>query len=299
MREVRRRRPGGRRDEVVLAWALSAPVLAVLSLLVLYPLARGLLMSFQALDYAQGATGRFVGWSNVMSVLTDPGTRDAALHTLGYVGCAVTLEIAGGLAAALALNKPFRGRGLVVAALILPWALPSVVGGVLWSRMLNPDSGLLNSALVQLHLTDSYHVWFNSPVTAVALVSLVHAWNVLPLISLILLSGLQGIPPDLYAAASVDGAGVVQQFRRLTMPLLRPALAIALTAGMIAAAAIFDEIYVLNGAALSTRSVMMQVWLTTFRDLDFGRGTALANLLAAASAVVALVLVRTLRRRTA
>ncbi|HEY8201114.1 MAG TPA: sugar ABC transporter permease [Actinomycetota bacterium] len=290
---------GGRREEVLLAWALSAPVLAVLVLLVFYPLVRGLLMSFQSLDYSQGAGGGFVGWANVTSVLRNPATRDAALHTLGYVGCAVVLEVTGGLLIALALNKPFRGRGMVFSGLILPWALPSVVGGVLWSRTFNPDWGLLNSALVRLHLTHGYHAWFNNPVSAVVLIALVHVWNVLPLIALILLSGLQGIPPDVYAAASVDGAGAVQQFRRLTLPLLRPALAIALTAGTIAAAAIFDEIYVLNGVALSTRSVMMQVYLTTFRDLDFGRGTALANLLAAASAVCGLVFVRSLRRRTA
>src|SRR5436309_5950600 len=148
---------GGRRDEVLLAWGLSAPVLAMLSLLVLYPLVRGLLMSLQSLDYSQGASGRFVGWANVTSVLRDPATRNAALHTLGYTACAVVLEVAGGLVVALALNKPFRGRGLVFAALILPWALPSVVGGVLWSRAFNPDWGLLNSVLVRLHLTHGYH----------------------------------------------------------------------------------------------------------------------------------------------
>ena len=294
-RRVRRR---VRRHEAGLGWTLNLPLLAVVATLVLYPALRGLVMSFQSLDYSQDATGRFVGLGNIESVLGNPATREAALHTLGYVACALALEAVAGTAIALGLNRPFRGRSLVFATLILPWALPPVVAGVLWTRIFSSGSGLLNSALVQLHVIGGYRAWFNHPVSAVVLISLVHVWNVLPLVSLILVSGLQTIPPDLYDAASVDGAGPVRQFTSITLPLLRPTLAIALATGVIAGFAIFDEIYVLNGAALSTRSVMMQVYLTTFRDLDFGRGTALAYLLSVVSIVFGVGFIRALRRRT-
>jgi multiple sugar transport system permease protein len=292
-RRVRRRRL---REQTILGWAFSSPVLLIIGVLVLYPLIRGLLMSFQSLDLSSGGDGSFVGLRNYSAVLRDPQTEAAALHTLGYVGCAVVIEIVGGLMVALALNRPFRGRGLVFAAVILPWALPRVVSGVLWSRIFNPDSGLLNSALIQLHLTHTNHAWFDNPYAAIFLISLVHVWGVLPLTTLILLAGLQGIPANIYAAAELDGAGAVRQFRAMTLPLLRPALGIALTTGTIAAFAIFDEIYVLAGSAYSTRSMMTQVYLTTFSGGDFGQGSALAYLLTLATAVFGIAYVRRLGR---
>jgi multiple sugar transport system permease protein len=202
----------------------------------------------------------------------------------------------GGLTIALVLNKPFRGRGLVFAIVILPWALPSVVSGVLWARIFNPDNGLLNSLLLQLHVIHTYKVWFASPYWSIAFVTLVHVWGVVPLISLILLSGLQGIPENLYGAARVDGAGAITRFRYITLPLLRPALAVALTTGTVIALAIFDEIFVLNGTALNTRSVMMQVYLTTFQQLNFGQGTALAVVLSLATGMFALAYMGRFRR---
>ena len=111
-----------------------------------------------------------------------------------------------------------------------------------------------------------------------------HVWGVLPLVSLIFLAGLQSIPDEVYSASSVDGAGPVRQFRHITLPLLRPSMAIALTVGTLLAISIFDEIYVLNGTALNTRSILMQVYNTTFAQADFAHGTALAFLLAAVTA---------------
>ena len=121
-----------------------------------------------------------------------------------------------------------------------------------------------------MHVLSQPKVWFASRGWAIAFIAMVHAWGVVPLVTLILLAGLQGIPDQIYAAAAVDGANGWQQFRRLTVPLLRPALAVALTTGTILAIAIFDEIYVLNGTALNTRSVLIQVYKTTFVEADFG-----------------------------
>jgi multiple sugar transport system permease protein len=270
-----------------LGWALTAPVAVLMVVFVVYPIVLGLNMSAHSIDFT-GAAGaqRFVAFHNYASVLTSPDTKAAVVHTAGYWIASVTVELAIGLAAALALNRPFRGRGIVLALLILPWALPGVVSGLLWTRILDPSTGLLNSLLYQLHIIHAYRLWFSSPLWSVVLISFVQAWTVAPLTTLILLGGLQGIPPDLYEGAAVDGASSVARFRYITLPLLRPSIAVAATVGAIVAFGIFDVIFVLNGTALESRSLMMQVYLTTFENLNFGQGVALAFVITALTSVV-------------
>jgi multiple sugar transport system permease protein len=220
------------------------------------------------------------------------------VHTVWYVLLAVSLELVLGILVAVTLHRVFRGRGFVLAVLILPWALPSVVSGVLWQRVFDPDNGLLNSVLLDLHVISQPHVWIASGRGAIFYITLVHVWGVLPLVSLIFLAGLQSIPDEVYSASAVDGAGPVRQFTHITLPLLRPSVAIALTVGTLLAISIFDEIYVLNGTALNTRSILMQVYNTTFVQADFAHGTALAFLLAGITAVLGVLYALALRRAT-
>jgi multiple sugar transport system permease protein len=293
----RRRRPRRRlQRRSLLGLLFCLPLLILFGLLVYWPVVQGLLMSMRALDYSQGAAGDYVGLANYVAAIDNPDTRSAFAHTVEYAGFALGIEIIGGMVTALALNRAFPGRGIVLALLVLPWALPGVVSGVLWSRIFATDNGLLNWVLVRWHVIDHNHVWFSDQTTGIFLISVVHAWGVLPLTSLIMLAGLQGLPPDIYHAAQLDGAGWWRQFTGLTLPLMRPALAVSLTVGTTAALAIFDEIYVLNGKALVTRSVTMQIYQTTFVDLDFGQGTALAYLLTLATAIFGIGYVRSLRR---
>ena len=137
---------------------------------------------------------------------------------------------------------------------------------MLWRRVFDPDNGLLNSVLLQLHIISEPHVLAGQRAGAIVYITLVHVWGVLPLVSLIFLAGLQSIPEEVYSASAVDGAGPWRQFRHITLPLLRPSMAIALTVGTLLAISIFDEIYVLNGTALNTRSILIQVYNTTFVD---------------------------------
>lgn len=287
-----------RLEEARLGWLLALPVVAVIAVLVFYPLVLGFGLSLRSVHFGTGAPETFVGLRNYADVLGRPESRSALFHTLGYVSVAVVLEIVFGTLMALILNRGFRGRSVLFAILILPWALPGIVSGLLWTRILNPDNGLLNSALLQLHLIDQYQVWFSSPLASIVLIAIVHVWGVIPLTALIILSGLQSVPGELQAAASVDGAGPIAQFRYITLPLIRPAMAVALTIGTVAALGIFDEIFVLNGTALGTRSIQMQIYLTTFGQLDFGRGTALAFLLALVTIVFSIAYLRGLRRQT-
>ncbi|HSP38880.1 MAG TPA: sugar ABC transporter permease [Frankiaceae bacterium] len=284
------------RSDRRLGWLLVSPLILLLLGLVSYPLADGAITSLWTSDPVNGVPNRFVGLGNYRDVLAAPETRAALLHTFAYLAIALVLEIVLGMVFALTLRRPFRGRVLVFTALVLPWALPGVVSGLLWTRVFDTDNGVLNSLLLQLHVTSGRHAWLASPLLSILVITVVHVWGVLPLTVLVLLSGLNGIPADLYGAAAVDGASRLRQFWHITLPLLRPAVAVALTTGTVAALAIFDEIYVLNGTALSTRSAMMQVYDTTFRQLDFGHGSALSILLTVVTIVLAAVWVVAFRR---
>jgi multiple sugar transport system permease protein len=271
----------GEREMTRVGMLMVAPAVLITAVLVLYPLVKGFQTSLESGDTAVGGQPRFVGLRNYGDVLGSSTAREAIVHTLSYVALAMTLELALGLIVAVALHRVFRGRGIVLAILILPWALPSVVSGVLWRRVFDPDSGLLNSVLARLHIISHPHVWLASRGWALAFITLVHVWGVLPLVSLILIAGLQSIPEEVYSASAVDGATPLRQFRYITLPLLGPSIAVALTVGTVWAIKIFDEIYVLNGTALNTRSILMEVYNTTFVNADFAHGSALAFLLTA------------------
>ena len=285
-------------ERQILGWLFVAPAIVLVVVLVLYPMVHGFQQSIRSGGFLFGEQPGYVGLRNYRDVIHDPASRDAMRHTLEYVVLAVTLEMVLGILVAVTLHRVFRGRGLVLAVLILPWALPSVVSGVLWRRVVDPDNGLLNSLLMQLHVISHPHVWLASGRGAIVYITLVHVWGVLPLISLIFLAGLQSIPEEVYSASSVDGAGPLRQFRYVTLPLLRPSMAIALTVGTLLAISIFDEIFVLNGTALNTRSILIQVYNTTFAQADFAHGTALAFLLAAVTAVFGALYALVLRRAT-
>ena len=286
------------RETQVLGWILVAPAMLAVAALILYPLIHGFRQSIRSGGFLFGEQPGYVGLRNYRNVLDDPTSRDAMRHTVEYVVLAVSLEIVLGILVAVTLHRVFRGRGFVLAVLILPWALPSVVSGVLWRRVFDPDNGLLNSVLLQLHIISQPHVWLASGRGAIVYITLVHVWGVLPLVSLILLAGLQSIPDEVYSASAVDGATPWRQFRYVTLPLLRPSIAIALTVGTLLAVSIFDEIYVLNGTALNTRSILIQVYNTTFVEADFAHGTALAFLLAALTALLGGAYALVLRRAT-
>jgi multiple sugar transport system permease protein len=295
-----RQREGDRsaREAQILGWLFVAPAIAVVGALILYPLVTGFKQSIRSGGFLFGEKPGYVGLRNYRDVIHDPTSQSAMRHTVEYVLVAVSLEIVLGIAVAVTLHRVFRGRGFVLAVLILPWALPSVVSGVLWRRVFDPDNGMLNSVLLQLHVISQPHVWLASGRGAIIYITLVHVWGVLPLISLIFLAGLQSIPEEVYSASAVDGANPWRQFRYVTLPLLRPSIAIALTVGTLLAISIFDEIYVLNGTALNTRSILIQVYNTTFVTADFAHGTALAFLLAAVTAVFGAVYALALRRAT-
>jgi multiple sugar transport system permease protein len=241
----------------------------------------------------------FTGLANFKALFTNSAILTSWVNTAVYVAFGVVLSVVFGTAVAVALRDRFRFRGVILALVILPWALPAVVEAVIWSWIYNPTFGVLNSALHSAHLIGGYHLWLGlDRWLTILLIEVVQVWQITPLSALIILAALQAISPDLYEAARVDGASTLQSFRRISLPLIRPAIAVATVEALVLSLNIFDQVYILNGIAPLGSSVMLQTYVTTFEDLNFGGGYALSLLVTVATAVLSMGALALLYRRT-
>jgi multiple sugar transport system permease protein len=241
---------------------------------------------------------RFVGLGNFRALFANSAITTSWVNTMAYVVVGVVLSVAGGTAIAVALRRRFRFRGVILALVILPWALPAVVEAVIWSWIYNPTFGVMNSALHSAHVIGGYHLWLGlDRWLTIALIEIVQVWQITPLSALVILAALQSIPPDLYEAAMVDGAGPLKSFWRISLPLIRPALAVCTVEALVLSLNIFDQVYILNGIAPLGSSVMLQTYITTFENLDFGGGYALSLLMTIATAVLSMAALALLYRR--
>jgi multiple sugar transport system permease protein len=270
MRKWPRLTPDGR-----LGLMLALPVVLIMGGLVLLPLISTVIDSFFRIEPMKPGTP-FVGFRNYATQLTDPAAQSAWAVTGAYVVLAVVIETLGGLMIALLLNRIKRGRNWLLAAAVLPWCLPPVVNAIIWAWIYNPSYGLLNGLLRAAGLTLENQVWFNNQATGLFLIALVHAWRMMPLSVIILLAALQSIPGELYEAARIDGATLWQRLRNITLPLIAPGLAIALSQSTVFAINLFDEAWILNGAATDTRPVMIQTYIAAFQNLKLSAGMALS-----------------------
>jgi multiple sugar transport system permease protein len=208
------------------------------------------------------------------------------------------LSVLFGTAIAVALKRRFRWRGVILALVILPWALPAVVEAVIWNWIYDPTFGVANSALHSAHLIGGYHVWLGlDRWLTIALIEIVQVWQITPLSALVILAALQSVPLDLYEAARVDGAGPVQSFWRISLPMIRPALAVCTVEALVLSLNIFDQVYILNGIAPLGSSVMLQTYVTAFENLNFGGGYALSLLMTLATALLSVAALALLYRR--
>ena len=241
---------------------------------------------------------RFVGLGNFRELFANPVIRESWVNTAVYVAIGVVLSVVFGTAIAVALQRRSRFRGVILAIIVLPWALPAVVEAVIWSWIYNPTFGVMNSALHSVHAIGGYHVWLGlDRWLTILLIEIVQVWQITPLSVLIILAALQSIQPTLYEAARVDGAGPVAMFRRISLPLIRPAVAIATVEAIVLSLNIFDQVYILNGIAPLGSSIMLQTYVTTFTDLNFGGGYALSLLVTLATAALSMAALALLYRR--
>ncbi len=270
---------GPERAEARLGWILVAPAVAVIALVALFPLGYTVWESLHLHDLRMPWRGRpFVGLENYAQALADPRFWGAMANTLLFTVASVGLEIALGLVLALALNRAYRGRGLVRAAVLVPWAIPTVVAALLWRFMFEGEAGIVNVALVDVGILERPFIWFIHSVWAWVPIILADVWKMTPFVALLLLAGLQNIDASLYEAARIDGATAWQQFRHVTLPLLKPALLVALIFRTLDAFRVFDLIFVMTGGGpgTATEPIALFTFYALLQNLRFGYGSALS-----------------------
>jgi ABC-type sugar transport system permease subunit len=294
-----RRAPSAETGEARLAWAFVLPALAVVLLIAIFPLAWTVWESLHLHDLRMPWRGRpFIGLANYAEALADARFWGAMGHTAFFTAASVALELGVGLLLALALNRAFRGRGLVRMAVLLPWAIPAVVTALLWGFMFDSQAGIVNSVAASLGAMDADRpvVWFNSPVLAWVPVILADVWKMTPFVTLLLLAGLQNIDPSLYEAARMDGAGPWQQFVHVTLPQLRPALLVTLIFRTLDGFRVFDLIYVLTGGGpgTATEPISLLTFTALLNNLRFGYGSALSVIIFLVTFLLALFYIKVL-----
>lgn len=265
-------------------WFLLPMILALI-LVAAYPLLRSIYFSFTDTSLNNLYGGQWIGFDNYFSSrtlssgrtiyrgnLVDPAWWNAVWNTVRFAVVSVTLEAFFGLMVALVLNAEFKGRGLVRAAILVPWAIPTIVSAKMWAWMLNDQFGIINNILLKLGVISSKIAWTANADTAMIAVLIVDIWKTTPFMALLCLAGLQMVPRDIYEASKIDGINPIKVFFKITLPLVKPALMVAIIFRMLDALRIFDLIYVLtpNSSATKTMSVISRENLIEFDKFAYG-----------------------------
>ena len=276
------------------AYLFLLPMLIMLALVAAWPLFRSIAFSFTdaSANTIFNGEAEWVGFENYLQrrersngevvwrgVLADGDWWNAVWNTVRFSLVSVGIETVLGLLVALVLNAEFKGRGIVRAAILIPWAIPTVVSARMWGWMLNDQFGVINYMMMGLGLIDRPIAWTASADTAMIAVLIVDVWKTTPFMALLILAGLQMVPRDMYEAARIDGIHPVKVFFRVTLPLIRPAIMVAVIFRALDALRIFDLIYLLTPQSDAT--VTMSV--LSYRELqqfgDYGEGSAMSTLL--------------------
>jgi len=272
----RRRGTKLQRRQTRLAWLLLTPALIVVALVAMYPLGKTVFQSFTDQEFLALTPTKWVGLQNYRDLWHDTFFRHSIWVTVKFTLISVAFEFALGLIIALVVNSSFKGRGLMRAVMLVPWAIPTVVAAQMWKLMLDDTFGVVNDAGVRLHIISHSHAWISDPSTALASVIAVDVWKTTPFVALLLLAGLQVIPQDLYEAAEVDGASQLQQFWKITLPLLRPAILVTLIFRTLDALRVFDVFYVFFGNRADTQTMAIYTQSTIVANGHVGYGAALS-----------------------
>jgi ABC-type sugar transport system permease subunit len=291
----RRGRESWREREEALGWVLVSPALAVIGLVAIFPILWTMWESLHLHDLRMPWLGRpLVGSANYVEAMADSRFWGALGHSAVFVTATVTLELGGGLALALAIDGASRGRALIRTAVLLPWAIPTVVAALVWRFIFESPAGLASALLARLGAAPP--TWFADPVAAWVPLVAADVWKTTPFVALLLLAGLQSIDRSLYEAAEVDGAGPWRQLVDITLPLLRPALFVAFLFRALDAFRAFDVVYVMTGGGpgTATEPIALYTFSALLRNLRFGYGSALSVIVFAAAFAAALASVRVL-----
>jgi len=274
-----------------LGYALVAPAVIVLLAITAYPIVANLWNSFHFDNLSFGALPhKFVGAGNYTKMFTSSQWLAALERTLGFTVVTIVVDIVAALGLAVMLNRKFIGRGLVRASILVPWAVPTVVSALLWKTMFDPRAGFVDYFLGGLHPSWSSLTWLNASVwRSWAVIFIADSWKNIPFVAIILLAGLQVIPTEVYEAARIDGATGWRAFRRVTLPLLKPALVVALIFRTLQALLVFDVVFIMTGGGpgTSTETLSFFNFFTFIDSTDFGYGGAISVVLVLLALIVA------------
>jgi multiple sugar transport system permease protein len=273
-RRARRRYGSGERR---LAAAMLSPALVVIALVAAYPIGYAIWLSLNEYSVRVPGLSRWAGFGNYSDALSSSEFWEAVRTTFLFTGISVTLELAIGLGMALAMHEAFKGRALLRVVVLVPWAVLTVVTAITWRTIFEPDLGLAPQLFDALGIFDGV-VWLGESGYALAVMVMADVWKTAPFMALLLLAGLQVIPNDLYDAAKVDGATTWQRFRRITLPLLKPAILVALIFRTLDALRIFDLPFVLTRGSNDTTTLSLLAHQELTVNRLYGLGSALSVL---------------------
>ncbi|MEJ2716272.1 MAG: sugar ABC transporter permease [Deltaproteobacteria bacterium] len=266
------------RSEVLTGYLFLAPLVLILMLFCVYPVVYSVVLSLHRIVLSLPGLGeRFVGLHNFAEFFEDPVALDSLRTTFIFVGASTALEMVFGLFIALVINESFRSRSLVRAAILIPWAIPTVIASQMWRFAFNDQYGVVNLLLFGSHVT-LYKAWLASPFWALSAIILADVWKTSAFAALIILAGLQSIPDELYEAAKIDGANAGQRFFGITLPLLKPAILVALLFRTMDAFRVFDLVFVMTqgGPGDSTDVLQFYGYKTMFTEGLVGYGSAIS-----------------------
>jgi multiple sugar transport system permease protein len=290
----KRKRPSGL-SEGRLAAAMISPSLVVMGAVAAFPIGYAIWLSLNEYSVRVEGLSRFVGFDNYTDALFGDESSafwDAFRNTFVFTGISVSIELVLGIAFALAMHQAFKGRAILRATVLVPWAVLTFGTGLLWRSMFEPNLGFIPSMLGALGLPGSDVLWYGEDGYAMATLIFADVWKTAPFMALLLLAGLQVIPEDVYDAAKVDGANAWQRFTRITLPLLRPAILVALLFRTLDALRIFDLVYALTQGANGTTTLSLHAYNELTRNRLTGEGSALAVLTFVVVMVVSFLYIR-------
>ena len=270
-----------RMDEGPFGLLLLAPVVLLLLIGNWLPILYALRTSFQQVELMVTARRPWVGFDNYRSIFADQLIRESFVRTLGFGAVTIGVGTTVSMMTALTLNERFPGRSLARVVLLLPWAVASLVTGVMWRYLFNGKFGVVNAVLYKLGLIDTYIDFLGNPRRALIIAAVATAWKLVPFLALILLASLQSIPEALYRSAKMDGANVWRRFRVITFPHLRGVFAVVIVYQIVAALLAFDIIYgfTKGGPGYGTTVLNYFIYIEAFERLSLGVASAMSMLM--------------------
>jgi multiple sugar transport system permease protein len=291
----KQRRPSGGFSESRLGAAMMAPSLIVMALVAAFPIGYAIWLSLNEYSVRVEGLSRFAGFDNYADELWGENSSefwDSFLNTFIFTGVSVSIELVLGIAFALAMHQAFRGRALLRATVLVPWAVLTFGSGLLWRSIFEPNLGFWSSMLDALGLPGADVLWYGEDGYAMATLIFADIWKTAPFMALLLLAGLQVIPEDVYDAAKVDGASAWQRFTRITLPLLRPAILVALLFRTLDALRIFDLPFALTQGSNGTTTLSLYAHDQLTNNRLVGEGSAIAVLTFAIVMIVSFLYIR-------